>query len=189
MLDMSKYAGVQNPQLYQEILDKERKRQQNARPPDRQTQQRPSEFSRAAEKLRAYAAKSSTPSSSTYKTGQPSGSARAPKPSKSSSYTDAEASKEKQSFQLPGVKDYEDTFVYDNDTYRLVKMPVYEDEYLEKLKQDQQKPKKEPTEEEIIEQIMRTYHSMQNASSTNQYTYYHNWLFDPESFLRGKRMS
>ena len=29
MLDMSKYAGVQNPQLYQEILDKERKRQQN----------------------------------------------------------------------------------------------------------------------------------------------------------------
>ena len=29
MLDMSKYTGVQNPQLYQEILDKERKRQQN----------------------------------------------------------------------------------------------------------------------------------------------------------------
>ena len=29
MLDMSKYAGVQNPQLYQEILDKERKRQQS----------------------------------------------------------------------------------------------------------------------------------------------------------------
>lgn len=33
MLDMSKYAGVQNPQLYQEILDKERKRQQGGAPP------------------------------------------------------------------------------------------------------------------------------------------------------------
>ena len=33
MLDMSKYAGVQNPQLYQEILDKERKRQQSGAPP------------------------------------------------------------------------------------------------------------------------------------------------------------
>lgn len=33
MLDMSKYAGVQNPQLYQEILDKERKRQRGGAPP------------------------------------------------------------------------------------------------------------------------------------------------------------
>ena len=45
----------------------------------------------------------------------------------------------------------------------------------------------ELTEEEIVEQIMRAYQNMQNAPSTNQYTFYHNWLFDPESFLTDRK--
>ena len=185
MIDMSRYAGVQNPQLYQEILDKERKRQQKARPPD--NQKGTSELIRAAKKLREYAAKSVSPPSA-YKAERPGSSVKAPEPSGKSAQNDAGASKKKQTFQLPGVKGYEDTFVYDKGTYRMVKMPIYEDEYLKKVKeQSQPKAQEELTEEEIVEQIMRAYQNMQNAPSTNQYTFYHNWLFDPESFLTDRK--
>ena len=187
MLDMSKYAGVQNPQLYQEILDKERKRQQGARAPDVQEQHGSSGLNRVAEKLREYAATKYTPhSSDTSKAGRPSA-AKAPTPNKTAQ-GDTEMPKKKQTFRLPGVKGYEDTFVYDEGAYRMVKMPIYEDEYLKEVKaQNQPKTQGELTEEEIVEQIMRAYQNMQNAPSTNQYTFYHNWLFDPESFLTDRK--
>lgn len=205
---MDKYAGVQNPQLYQQLLGEERKK----RAREAQNKTSSTNFYNAMRGIsdETRAAPALSPKESTLKAmrraqstnvytnlynqalkkGYITSKVKVPEPAKrQTNYDDAASTRKdgKQTYSIPGVTGYDDTYVSNGDgTYTRLKKPKYSKKYLEEVNaqvEEEKQKREELTEEEVTEQIMRAYNAMLNASSSNQYTFYHNILFNPESFL------
>ena len=187
---MDKYKNVQNPHLYQQLLEEERKRQAKIA----QTKTSSTNFYNAMHNISGGQTKA-TPSipskesvlnamkraqsTNTYinlysqamQNGYIKSSAKAPEPTTKKTDEKTETPGGKQTFKIPGVKGVRWVYVPRGDgTGYSIQKPIYEEDY-DPLAE-------ELTEEEIQERVLQAFNARNNATSSNQFNYYNSLLFE-----------